>query len=103
MEKYETELRDSTEYYRWKAEGEKIDEEKKLERVEMLRLEMEASHKRAHESKERNLAKKKLITKAMKAELHHALKKMKKKQKKLLNVIDVWQRKLRKYVIRNHK
>ncbi len=84
LEKYETELRDSTEYYRWKAEGEKIDEEKKLERVEMLRLEMEASHKRAHESKERNLAKKKLITKAMKAELHHALKKNEKEAEEIV-------------------
>merc|ERR1711871_1848190 len=36
---------------------------------------MEASHKRAAESKSRNLAKKKIITKTMKAELHIALKK----------------------------
>merc|ERR1711871_1615414 len=84
LQKYETELRDSTDYYRRKAEGEKIEEEKKLERVEMLRLEMEASHKRAAESKSRNLAKKKIITKTMKAELHHALKQNEKEAKQIV-------------------
>ena len=58
LQKYETELRDSTDYFRWRAEGEKIDEAKKLKRVEQVRLEVEASHVRAAECIAQNLAKK---------------------------------------------
>ena len=103
LKKYETELRDSTDYYRWKAEGEKIEEEKKLERVEMLRLEMEASHKRAAESKSRNLAKKKLITKNMKAELHHALKQNEKEAKQIVQRNRRMAKKLLRFETQNHK
>jgi hypothetical protein len=75
LQKYETELRDSTEFYRWRQEGEMQDELEKLERVEKLRLEMEASHVRAAESIARNLAKNKLTAATMKVDLAKALKK----------------------------
>jgi hypothetical protein len=75
LQKYETELRDSTDYFRWRAEGEKIDEAKKLKRVEQVRLEVEASHVRAAECIAQNLAKKKQTAARMKVELDKALKK----------------------------
>ena len=71
----------------------KVDEAKKLERVEQVRLEVEASHARAAECIAQNLAKKKLTAARMKVEISKALKKTRKRQRLLSSGIVEWPQK----------
>ena len=67
LEKFETELRDTSEFYRWQSEEWKKEEEAKLARVERLRLDMVESRGRAAEATRRNLARNKLAAAEMRA------------------------------------
>ena len=62
---YESELRDSTEFYRWQKEMREVDEKAKFDAVEARRLAMIEGHIRTVEAVEKNLQERKKAAKEM--------------------------------------
>jgi hypothetical protein len=83
LQKFESELRDTSEFYRWQTEERQKEEAQKLARVERLRLEMAASHQAARDAIARNLRKNKLNAEEMRVDGELVLKQMEKDQVKL--------------------
>ena len=83
LKKYESELRDTSEFYRWQTEERIKEEAQKLARVERLRLEMAASHIAAAAASANLLRRNKLNAEEMRVDGELVLKKMEKDQLKL--------------------
>ena len=65
---YEEELRDSTEFYRWRGEMESHDHVMKMEQVASKRMQAEASSRNARDAKERQLVDNKAVADLIKEE-----------------------------------
>jgi len=68
IQNYEEELRDSTEFYRWRSEMEEHDHIMKMEQVKSKRMQAEASSQNAREAKERQLEDNKAVADLIKEE-----------------------------------
>lgn len=68
LKSYEDNLRDSTEYYRWKTDMEKHDHKMKMEQVHMKRMQAEASSQNARDALERQFNDNKAVADLIKQE-----------------------------------
>jgi hypothetical protein len=78
LKKYESELRDTSEFFRWQTEERIKEDAKKLARVEQLRLDMKQSHQNARDAIARNLRKNKINAAEMKVDAEIVLHNMEK-------------------------
>jgi hypothetical protein len=68
IQNYEEELRDSTEYYRWKTEMEEHDNQMKMEQVKLKRMQAVASGQNARDALERQYLDNKAVAELIKEE-----------------------------------
>jgi hypothetical protein len=83
LKKYESELRDTSSFYKWQTEERIKEEAEKLARVEQLRLDMKQSHQNARDAIARNLRKNKINAAEMKVDGKIVLHQMEKDQEAL--------------------